>query len=147
MEDFFSDEYFIKQALLEANKAFELGEVPIGAVIVSNNQIIARAHNSVEILNDVTAHAEILAITSASNYLGSKYLTNCSLYVTLEPCPMCAGAISWSQINKLVYGTVDLKKGYTLFNSKIIHNKVEIITGILETECSELLKQFFKLKR
>ena len=147
MEDFFSDEYFMKQALLEANKAFERHEVPIGAIIVSNNQIIARAHNSVEHLADSTAHAEILAITSASNHLGSKYLTDCSLYVTVEPCPMCAGAISLAQISKLIYGTSDPKIGYTNYSSEIINNKIEIVSGILETESSELLKQFFKLKR
>ncbi|MFC2136942.1 nucleoside deaminase [Bacteroidota bacterium] len=147
MEDFFSDEYFMKQAILEAKKGFENDEVPIGAVIVSNNQIIARAHNSVESLNDATAHAEILAITSASNFIGSKYLNDCSLYVTIEPCPMCAGAISWSQIGKVVIGAYDPKKGYSKFNSDIIDSRTEIISGILDGECSDLIKQFFKLKR
>ncbi len=128
MEDIFTDEYFMKQALIEANKALVKNEVPIGAVIVSKNQIIARAYNSVENLTDVTAHAEILAITSASNFLDSKYLTDCAIYVTIEPCPMCAGAISWAQISKLVYGSTDPKKGYSQFNPDLIQNKIEVLS-------------------
>jgi len=145
--DLFTDEYFMKEALKEAQKALSKDEIPIGAVIVSNNQIIARAHNLTQTLNDVTAHAEMQAITSAANSIGGKYLINCSLYVTLEPCIMCAGALYWSQITKIVYGASDNKKGYTTLNSGILHPKTQVIKGILENECSNIIIDFFKKKR
>lgn len=137
----------MKEALKEAHKAFEKDEVPIGAIIVSNNQIIARAHNLTETLNDVTAHAEMQAFTAAGNYLGGKYLHDCTLYVTVEPCVMCAGACYWSQISKLVYGASDPNKGFNKINKNIIHPKTEVISGILENYCSNLLTDFFKNKR
>ena len=142
-----TDEHYMRQALNEAQIAFEKNEVPIGAVIVCQNRIIARAHNLTETLNDVTAHAEMQAITAAANFLGGKYLTNCTLYVTLEPCPMCAGGLLWSQIPKVVFGAKDEKKGYSLFSPNILHNKTSIISGILEEECASLLKEFFRQKR
>jgi tRNA(adenine34) deaminase len=145
--DLFSDEYFMKEALKEGYKALDKDEVPIGAVIVSNKQVIARAHNLTETLNDVTAHAEMQAFTAAANYLGGKYLTDCTLYVTLEPCLMCIGASAWAQISKIVYGASDQKKGFTRFDSKLIHPKTKIVSGILENECSTLIKGFFKNKR
>lgn len=145
--DLFNDKYFMKEALKEALKAFNKNEVPIGAVIVNNNQIIARAHNLTETLNDVTAHAEMQAFTAASNYLGGKYLNDCILYVTLEPCHMCAGAAYWSQIGKIVYGASDKKKGYSMIKQNLIHPKTEVITGILKDNCSNLLIDFFKEKR
>ena len=137
----------MKEALKEASKAYEKNEVPIGAVIVNNNQIIARAHNLTETLNDVTAHAEMQAFTAASNYLGGKYLIDCTLYVTLEPCNMCAGAAFWSQISKIVYGASDKKRGYSMIKQNLIHPKTEVITGILKENCSNLLIDFFKEKR
>ncbi len=143
----FSDEYFMNEALKEAQIAFEEDEVPIGAVIVCKNKIIARAHNLTEKLTDVTAHAEMQAFTSASNFLGSKYLAECSLYVTIEPCVMCAGASYWSQIGKVVFGSKDEKRGYQLFGGNILHPKTEILTGILEDECRLILQTFFKNKR
>jgi len=143
----YTHEYFIKEALKEAEKALDKGEVPIGAVIVANNTIIARAHNLTETLNDVTAHAEMQAITSAANSLGSKYLTDCTLYVTLEPCIMCAGALSWSQISGLVFGATDEKKGFSKLNQNILHPKTVVVSGIMENECSTLVKDFFKMKR
>ena len=143
----YSDEYFMNEALKEAEKAFNKNEVPIGAVIVNNNQIIARAHNLTETLNDVTAHAEMQAFTAAANYLGGKYLIDCTLYVTLEPCVMCAGASNWSQISKIVFGASDSKKGYRNYNVRLLHPKTEIISGVLEDRCSKLLKDFFKSKR
>ena len=143
----YSDEYFMKEALKEAQKAFDKDEVPIGAVIVNNNQIISRSHNLTETLNDVTAHAEMQAFTAAANYLGGKYLNDCILYVTLEPCIMCAGASFWTQISKIVYGAQDPKRGYSNFNHKLLHSKTNVITGILEKECSQLLKDFFVKKR
>jgi len=143
----FSDEYFMKEALKEAQKAFDKDEVPIGAVIVCNNRVIARAFNLTERLNDVTAHAEMQAITAAQNYLGAKYLEECSLYVTLEPCPMCAGAAYWSRIARLIYGAGDPKKGYSLISSALLHKKTEVKTGLLEKECIDLLKNFFQKKR
>ncbi|MDY6800811.1 MAG: nucleoside deaminase [Bacteroidota bacterium] len=145
--DLFSDEYFMKEALKEAKKALDKNEVPIGAVIVSNNQIIARAHNLTETLNDVTAHAEMQSITAAANYLGGKYLTDCTLYVTLEPCVMCIGAFAWAQLSKLVFGAPDLKKGYTRYNSKMTHPKTKIVSGVLKDDCSRLIQDFFKNKR
>ena len=147
MIEIFTDEYFMKQALHEANRAFEKEEVPIGAVIVSNNKIIARAHNLVETLNDVTAHAEMQAFTSAANMLGGKYLNECTLYVTLEPCVMCAGASYWARIGKIVYGAKDLKHGYSIQGKKLLHPKTRVIGSVLENECSELLKAFFEKKR
>lgn len=143
----FSDEYFMKQALAEAHKALEINEIPVGAIVVSNNRIIARAHNLTEQLNDVTAHAEMLAITSASNFLGGKYLKDCTLYVTLEPCNMCAGALAWAQITKIVYGAKDEKRGFTLFSPSPLHPKTEVISGILENESTVLMRNFFSGKR
>jgi len=143
----FTDEYFMKEALKEANKAFAKDEVPIGAVIVCNNQIIARSHNLTETLNDVTAHAEMQAFTAATNYLGGKYLTDCILYVTLEPCIMCAGALYWTQISKIVYGASDKKRGYTTIKQNLLHPKTQVVKGVLEDECSNLLIDFFRKKR
>jgi len=139
----FSHEYFMNMALREAETAFEKGEIPVGVVVVLDNKIIARAHNLTETLNDVTAHAEMQALTSAFHYLGAKYLNDCVLYVTLEPCVMCAGALYWAQIGKIVYGAPDSKRGYSLINSSLLHPKTEVIKGVLENECSALLKQFF----
>jgi len=138
---------FMKAALEEAKKAFEKKEVPVGAVIVSNDIIIARAHNLTETLRDPTAHAEMQAITAATNYLGGKYLTGCKIYVTVEPCPMCAGALNWSQVSELIFGTVDAKKGYSMISTTLLHPKTVIKKGILENECSELMIRFFKAKR
>jgi tRNA(adenine34) deaminase len=146
MNQLFSDEYFMRKALDEAKTAFEKDEVPVGAVIVSQNKIIAKSHNLTETLTDVTAHAEMQAITSAANYLGGKYLVNCTLYVTLEPCIMCAGALYWSQISKIVIGAKDEKRGFLNSNLKL-HPKTELVWGILEEECSGLVKEFFKNKR
>ncbi len=143
----FSDDYFMGEALKEARKAFDLDEVPVGAVIVCNNQIIARAHNLTEQLNDVTAHAEMQAFTSAFNYLGGKYLKECTLYVTLEPCVMCAGASRWAQMGKVVAGALDKKRGFTQTSLQILHPKTKWIFGIREKECSELLVEFFRKKR
>jgi tRNA(adenine34) deaminase len=142
-----NDEYYMQQALNEARMAFDKNEVPIGAVIVCRERIIARGHNLTETLNDVTAHAEMQAVTAAANVLGGKYLTGCTLYVTLEPCPMCAGGLLWSQISRIVYGARDAKKGYTLFSPGILHPKTAITNGILEDECAALLKEFFKQRR
>ena len=143
----FTDEFFMKEALKEATKASKLDEVPVGAVIVCENQIIARAHNYTETLNDVTAHAEMIAFTSASDFLGGKYLDDCILYVTLEPCTMCAGASYWTRIKKIVFGAHDKKQGFLHLNEQIIHPKSEIVAGVLEKECSKLLKDFFQKKR
>jgi len=142
----FDDAYFMKRALVEAEAAFDKGEVPIGAVIVINNQIIARAHNLTETLNDVTAHAEMQAITAASNYLGGKYLIDCTLYVTLEPCQMCAGALFWSQISKVIYGARDAQRGCINLKTKL-HPKTKMTGGILEEEVTNSLKRFFLEKR
>ncbi|EMQ96190.1 MAG: nucleoside deaminase [Xanthomarina sp.] len=146
MENVFSDTYFMKKALQEAEMAFEKGEIPVGAVIVIDNRIIARAHNLTELLNDVTAHAEMQAITAASNFLGGKYLQNCTLYVTLEPCQMCAGALYWSQISKIVYGARDEERGCIQLKTKL-HPKTIMVGGILADEASQLLKRFFIEKR
>lgn len=137
----------MKEALKEAVKAFEADEVPVGAVIVAQNRIIARAHNLTERLTDVTAHAEMQAITSAANAIGGKYLTDCTLYVTVEPCIMCAGALGWSQITKIVYGASDNRRGYTCFGHSPLHPKTEIISGILSADCEKLMKDFFAGKR
>ena len=146
MENPFDDTYFMKKALIEAEDAFEKGEIPVGAVIVINDRIIARSHNLTELLNDVTAHAEMQAITAAANFLGGKYLTNCTLYVTLEPCQMCAGALYWSQISKIVYGASDDQRGFKTLGTTL-HPKTEVISGVLAEEASELLKRFFIEKR
>ncbi len=140
-------EQYMRMALQEAKKAMENDEVPVGAVIVCNNKIIARGYNQTELLNDVTAHAEIIAITAAANYLGAKYLTDCTIYVTLEPCIMCAGALSWSQISNVVFGAYDEKRGFTKFSENILHPKTTLTGGIMEEECRELLKEFFGKKR
>ncbi|WP_157208677.1 nucleoside deaminase [Mariniflexile maritimum] len=142
----FDDAYFMKKALQEAEIAFEKGEIPVGAVIVIDNKVIARGHNLTETLTDVTAHAEMQAITAASNFLGGKYLKNCTLYVTLEPCQMCAGALYWSQISNIVYGATDLERGCMHLKTKL-HPKTLIKGGIMEAEASELLKRFFIEKR
>ncbi len=138
---------YMKQALAEARRAAEKDEVPIGAVIVCQGSIIARAHNLTETLNDVTAHAEMQAITSAANYLGGKYLSDCTLYVTIEPCVMCAGALGWAQIKKIVYGASDEKRGYLKFAPDALHPKTEVVSGVLAEECATLMQDFFKRKR
>jgi tRNA(adenine34) deaminase len=143
----FSDEHFMREALKEARRAFDADEVPVGAVVVANNRIIARAHNLTERLNDVTAHAEMQAITAAANALGGKYLTDCTLYVTLEPCVMCAGALSWAQISRIVYGASDEKRGYIKLNQPVLHPKTVIERGLLADECAKLMKDFFQKKR
>lgn len=146
--ELFSDEYFMKEALKEAQKALEKEEVPIGAVVVFQQKIIARAHNYTEALSDATAHAEMQAITSAADYLGGKYLRECTLYVTLEPCVMCAGATAWAQISNIMYGASDLKKGYlTTASAKILHPKTKVKSGLMEKKCGEILSDFFKHKR
>ncbi|MBN8682026.1 MAG: nucleoside deaminase [Chitinophagales bacterium] len=144
----YSDTYYMQQALKEAQKAFEAGEVPVGAVVVCDNRIIARGHNQTEQLTDVTAHAEIIALTAASAYLGSKYLPDCTLFVTLEPCVMCAGALAWAQFGRIVYGASDDKRGFMLHGGKgILHPKTKLEMGIMEDECADLLKLFFKARR
>jgi tRNA(adenine34) deaminase len=143
----FSDQYFMKQAFVEAKKALEKNEIPVGAVIVCKKQIIARTHNLTETLKDTTAHAEMLAITAATDYLGGKYLKNCTLYVTLEPCPMCAGALSWAQVGRVVYASKDEKRGYNLYQPNLLHPKTEVTYGIMADEASELMISFFKDKR
>ncbi|NJM79377.1 MAG: nucleoside deaminase [Flavobacterium sp.] len=146
MENIFTDEYFMKKALVEAETAFEKGEIPVGAVIVIDDKVIARSHNLTELLHDVTAHAEMQAITSAANYLGGKYLKDCTLYVTLEPCQMCAGALYWSQISKIVYGASDVTRGFITMGTQL-HPKTKVISGVMENECALLLRAFFRLKR
>ncbi len=141
------DTYFMNQALVEAKEAFSRGEIPIGAVIVCQERIIARAHNLTETLNDVTAHAEMQAITAAASVLGGKYLIDCTLYVTVEPCPMCAGALGWSQISRIVYGATDEKRGYRNYSPLALHPKTVVQGGILAEEAAGLMKQFFKNKR
>jgi tRNA(adenine34) deaminase len=145
--ELYTDEYFMREALKEAQKAFEIDEVPVGAVIVCNNRIIARAHNQTEKLTDATAHAEMLATTAAANYLGSKYLTECTLYVTLEPCVMCAGALHWVQLQKLVYGATDIQRGYSLVKSTVLHPKTEVVSGLKAEEAKKLIDAFFKKLR
>ena len=141
------DERFMKEALNEARKALEDDEIPIGAVVVSDGRIIGRGHNLTECLHDVTAHAEMQAITAAEEYLGGKYLDKCSLYVTVEPCVMCAGAIGWSQMGKLVYGATDEKRGYSIFAPKALHPKTQVESGVMADECGKLMKDFFQKKR
>ena len=143
----FDDTYFMKQALAQAKKAYDKDEVPVGAIIVCNNQIIARAHNYTEALNDVTAHAEMQAFTAATDYLGGKYLNECTLYVTFEPCVMCGGAAYWTQLKKVVYGAKDEKRGFSTLAENILHPKTEIESGLLQKECTKLLSDFFKSKR
>jgi tRNA(adenine34) deaminase len=143
----FSDETFMKEALKEAAKALAKNEVPIGAVIVCQNRIIARAHNLTETLNDPTAHAEMLAFTAATSFIGAKYLTDCTLYVSVEPCVMCAGASFWMQIPRIVFGAKDPKRGYSLINQNLLHPKTVVTSGIMEKECAALIKNFFKTKR
>ena len=142
-----TDEYYMKMALIEAEAAANINEIPIGAIIVCQNQIIAQAHNLTETLNDVTAHAEMQAITIASDFLGGKYLRNCTLYVTVEPCAMCAGAIGWAQIERVVYGTSDEKKGFSIIAPNALHPKCQVTKGVLQEECSTLMKDFFQKKR
>ena len=141
--DFLTDEYFMKQALVQAQMAFEKGEVPVGAVIVYKGRIIARAHNLVETLNDATAHAEMQAITAAGNFIGGKYLKDCVLYVTLEPCAMCAGASFWAQLSRIVYGASDEKRGFSRFGNELFHPTTQILGGISEKECRLLMADFF----
>ncbi|MDI5886792.1 nucleoside deaminase [Flavobacterium yafengii] len=142
----FTDEYFMKKALQEAEMAFEKGEIPVGAIVVIDNKVIARGHNLTEMLIDVTAHAEMQAITAAANYLGGKYLIGCTLYVTLEPCQMCAGALYWSQISKIVYGASDENRGFVKMGTQL-HPKTTVVSGILANEASELMKRFFVERR
>jgi tRNA(adenine34) deaminase len=141
--DLYTDEYFMREALKEATKALEIGEVPVGAVVVCQNRIIARAHNQTEKLTDATAHAEMLAITAAANHLGSKYLSECTLYVTLEPCVMCAGALHWSQLQKLVFGASDVQRGFSLISSPLLHAKTEVVKGVKADECKKMMDIFF----
>ena len=142
-----SDEYYMRMALAEAEKASSRDEVPVGAVVVAGGSVIARAHNLTEALNDPTAHAEMQAITAAASYLGGKYLTGCTIYVTVEPCVMCAGALAWSQISAVVYGAPDPKKGYTTTGVDILHPRTEVRSGVMSAECSALMKKFFRKKR
>ena|ERR1044071_2078815 len=144
MIDLYTDDYFMREALKEAKIAFDEGEVPVGAVVVCKNRIIGRAHNQTERLTDSTAHAEMLAVTAASNYLGSKYLNECTLYVTLEPCVMCAGALHWVQLMKLVYGADDVQRGYTLVSTPLLHPRTEVVKGISKQECQTLVNDFFR---
>ena len=146
MENIFTDEYFMKKALQEAEVAFEKGEIPVGAIVVIDNKVIARSHNLTELLNDVTAHAEMQAITAAANFLGGKYLTGCTLYVTLEPCQMCAGALYWSQISKIVFGASDEHRGFEKMGTQL-HPKTIVVRGVLANEASNLMKTFFAEKR
>ena len=141
------DKFYMRQALMEAEKASERGEVPVGAVVVCRDRIIARAHNLTETLNDVTAHAEMQAITAAANYLGGKYLNDCTLYVTVEPCVMCAGAIAWAQLGRLVIGAMDEKRGFQKYAPQALHPKTVVVQGVMDEECASLMKEFFKRRR
>lgn len=143
----FDDAYFMKRALQEAEMAREEGEIPVGAVVVGNNRIIARAHNQTERLTDVTAHAEMLAITAAANHLGGKYLTDCTLYVTLEPCPMCAGALAWAQIGRVVYGADDEKRGFMKYGKQLLHPKTVVEFGVMHDQCKAMMQEFFVSRR
>lgn len=145
--DLYTDEYFMREAVKEAHKALEIDEVPVGAVVVCRNRIIARAHNQTEKLTDATAHAEMIAMTAAANYLGSKYLNECTLYVTLEPCVMCAGALHWVQLQKLVFGASDLQRGYSLVKTPILHPKTEVVKGLKADEAKNLIDKFFQRLR
>lgn len=142
--ELYTDEYFMREALKEAKKALNIGEVPVGAVVVVKNRIIARAHNQTEKLTDATAHAEMLATTAAANYLGSKYLNECTLYVTLEPCVMCGGALAWVQLGKLVFGASDIQRGYGLIRQPVLHPKTEVVSGVFASEAKALIDHFFK---
>ncbi len=142
-----SDEDYMRKAIAEAEAAAEEDEIPIGAIVTCRGRIIARTHNLTETLHDVTAHAEMQAITAAANALGGKYLQDCTMYVTVEPCPMCAGALGWAQISRLVYGTKDEKRGYTTYAPKALHPRTEIVGGVLEDDCRQLMQQFFQKKR
>lgn len=142
--ELYTDEYFMREALKEASKASESAEVPVGAVVVCGNRIIARAHNQTEKLTDATAHAEMLAVTAASNHIGSKYLNECTLYVTLEPCVMCAGALHWVQLKKLVFGASDVQRGFSLVSSPLLHPKTEVVKGVKAAEAKELIDSFFR---
>lgn len=146
-EDISRDERFMRMAIAEAREAEGEGEIPVGAVVVAGGRVIAHAHNQTETLHDVTAHAEMLAITSAADMLGGKYLTGCTLYVTVEPCVMCAGAIGWAQISRIVYGAADAKRGFSLFAPKALHPKATVTAGVLEDECKALMQDFFKRRR
>lgn len=139
-----SDEQYMREALKEGAKAAQKGEIPIGAVVVCQGSIIARAHNLNELLKDPTAHAEMQAITMAADYLGGKYLTSCTIYVTVEPCPMCAAALAWAQVGKIVYGAADPKRGYSLFSPSLLHPKTEVVSGVLAQECGSMVSDFFK---
>ena len=147
MLEVYDDAYFMRQALAQARLAATIGEIPVGAVVVSNGRIIARGHNQTERLNDVTAHAEIIALTAAANHLGDMYLRDCTLYVTLEPCPMCAGALAWAQLSRLVYGASDDKRGFMRFGRELLHPKTKLEFGILHDDCAELLSEFFRGRR
>ena len=140
-------EKYMREALKEAQRAFDKDEVPVGAVVVHGNRIIARAHNLTETLNDATAHAEMQAITAAANFIGGKYLTDCTLYVTVEMCPMCAGACHWAQVGEVVYGAADPKRGYSLLSENLLHPKTKVTSGVLAAECGELMTEFFRKKR
>ena len=142
-----TDNDYMKLALIEAQKAYDKDEVPIGAIVVCNNRIIARCHNMTETLNDVTAHAEMQAITAAANHIGGKYLNECTLYVTVEPCPMCAGALGWSQLGRLVYGAGDEKRGYRRYAPDVLHPRTEVVEGVCSEESTALMKKFFANKR
>lgn len=142
--ELYTDEYFMREALKEAQKALDIGEVPVGAVVVVKNRIIARAHNQTEKLTDATAHAEMLATTAAANYLGSKYLNECTLYVTLEPCVMCGGALAWVQLGKLVFGASDIQRGYGLIRQPVLHPKTEVVSGVFASEAKALIDHFFR---
>ena len=146
MENIFTDEYFMKKALQEAEVAFDKGEIPVGAVIVIDNRVIASSHNLTEMLHDVTAHAEMQSITAAANFLGGKYLKGCTLYVTLEPCQMCAGALYWSQISKFVYGASDENRGFMVMGTQL-HPKTEVVSGVLAEESRDLMLRFFSERR
>ena len=144
---FMNDESFMQLALKQAKEASEAGEVPVGAVVVMRGRVIARAHNMTETLNDPTAHAEMQAITMATNTMGGKYLKDCTLYVTVEPCPMCAAALAWAQLGRLVYGAPDPKRGYTLFSPSLLHPKTEVLSGLMKEECGAIVTEFFKKRR
>lgn len=144
---FMNDESFMQLALRQAKEASEAGEVPVGAVVVMRGRVIARAHNMTETLNDPTAHAEMQAITMATNTMGGKYLKDCTLYVTVEPCPMCAAALAWAQLGRLVYGAPDPKRGYTLFSPSLLHPKTEVLSGLMKEECGAIVTEFFKKRR
>lgn len=145
--ELFSDAYFMRKALQEAQAAYEEGEVPIGAVVVCDRMVIGKGHNQVERLHDATAHAEMLALTAASDYLGSKYLQGCTLFVTIEPCAMCAGALRWVQVDKIVFGASEPKFGYSRFSEELVHPKTEVVRGVLADECSALMREFFQERR